>query len=649
MMFRVCLIFLLLVGYSLSAQDLKDSDFLKIRSAVFEVVRPFSLEFKNIQYDTKINYSQLPHAIRNKKYQSFGTAFAIDKKTIVSAAHVFDLHLKKTFLKDIRLRDKNDNLYEIDQVLQYDQRKDYIVFNLKSYPKDMQFLDVSEKSKVGQTVFSIGNALGQGVVERKGRITSYTDEEYKGDFKYIRFTAPASPGNSGGPLVDLNAKVVGIVIGKSANENLNYSVPIELLKKDKTKMAQFYDRKLVESDDAEEFFSVWEYKEKLPQKFLAFSDKSSQAYLNGIVERRKVFEDKFKNNIFPHDKTLKPLLHAQRTGAWFLELKKTEAKEWIIADYKDFESLEYSKGKNIIYKVAGNSYQDIRGEVYVDKPDNLSLEQFIQKPKLYFDIILKTLRPYVTVAEQKLHIVSVGEPMQTDQWQDSYGRNWTSSAFLIEPFEAVIHTHCLPIPKGVTCELRSNPYWLSDLELFYYKIKAPKLVLGYYGDLNNWDDFLALPKNMLPKSLSALKINRKKPASIEDLSGNLKLVMPFALDENATIDIGNSHALDLSQEKIAVIMVDPKKDNTPSVYVKRMYEPHPENKKEDKEGLQKVFARKGGDDGQVHVDEDGYYQRLLIDEKANPKSILRYQCYLTRAKSKKSFKKSCDKILQLNQ
>lgn len=650
-MFRVLLVFVLLGVQGLLSQDLKDSDFLKIRSAVFEVVKPFSLEFKNIQYDEKINYSQLPHSIKEKKDQSFGTAFAIDKKRIVSAAHVFDLHLKKTYLKDIKLRDKYGDLHEIDQVLQYDQRKDYIVFSLKSYPKDMQALDLSEKTKVGQTVFSIGNALGQGVVERKGRITSYTDEEYEGDFKYIRFTAPASPGNSGGPLVDLNAKVVGIVIGKSANENLNYSVPVELLRKDKNKLAMFYDRTLVESDDAEEFFSVWKHKEKLPQQFLSFSNKAGQAYLDGIVERRRVFEEKFKNDIFPFDKTIQPLLHAQRTGSWFLELKKMGTKEWVVADYKDFESIEYAKGKNIVFKVAGNSYQDIRGEVYIDKPDELSLEQFVKKPKVYFDIVLKALRPYITVAEQKMHFVSLGEPTKVDQWQDAYGRHWTSSAFLVEPFEAVIHAHCLPIPKGVACELRSNPYWLSDLELFYYKIKAPKLVLGYHGDLNSWKEFLALPKNSLPKSMSGLKLDLGKSAVIDDSGGNskLKLKLPFALDEKTTIDIGNSHALDLKQEQIAVILVDPEKDNLPSVYVKRMYEAHPENKKEDKEGLQKVFARKGSDDGRVHVDDDGYYQRLLVNENNKPKSILRYQCYIARPKSKKSFKKQCDKIFQLNQ
>ena len=34
-------------------------------------------------------------------------------------------------------------------------------------------------------------------------------------------------GNSGAPLLNLRGQVIGLVIGKSAGENLNYALPIE--------------------------------------------------------------------------------------------------------------------------------------------------------------------------------------------------------------------------------------------------------------------------------------------------------------------------------------------------------------------------------------------------------------------------------------
>jgi serine protease Do len=75
-------------------------------------------------------------------------------------------------------------------------------------------------------VLAVGNAFGEGVVIRDGLYTSATDEDQDGRWKWIRFSAAASPGNSGGPLLDGDGKVIGIVIGKSPNENLNYSLPI---------------------------------------------------------------------------------------------------------------------------------------------------------------------------------------------------------------------------------------------------------------------------------------------------------------------------------------------------------------------------------------------------------------------------------------
>ena len=75
----------------------------------------------------------------------------------------------------------------------------------------------------------MGNALGEGIVIRDGLFTSETPEAQDGRWKWIRFSAAASPGNSGGPLCDASGRVIGIVIGKSPNENLNYSLPISLV------------------------------------------------------------------------------------------------------------------------------------------------------------------------------------------------------------------------------------------------------------------------------------------------------------------------------------------------------------------------------------------------------------------------------------
>ena len=85
---------------------------------------------------------------------------------------------------------------------------------------------MNKSPMLNQKVYAVGNALGEGIVIRDGLYTSDTPEEEAGEWKWIRFSAAASPGNSGGPLLDQSGNVIGIVLRKSPNENLNYAIPM---------------------------------------------------------------------------------------------------------------------------------------------------------------------------------------------------------------------------------------------------------------------------------------------------------------------------------------------------------------------------------------------------------------------------------------
>ncbi len=83
----------------------------------------------------------------------------------------------------------------------------------------------------GQTVFAIGNPLGlewtvsEGIVSKKSRAL--------GGSVYIQTTAAISPGNSGGPLLNLRGEVVGVTnmkITDASAEGLGFAIPAVLLK-----------------------------------------------------------------------------------------------------------------------------------------------------------------------------------------------------------------------------------------------------------------------------------------------------------------------------------------------------------------------------------------------------------------------------------
>jgi hypothetical protein len=47
-------------------------------------------------------------------------------------------------------------------------------------------------------------------------------------YRILQFTAPLSPGSSGGVLVDAEARILGIVVGSlSVGQNLNFAVPFD--------------------------------------------------------------------------------------------------------------------------------------------------------------------------------------------------------------------------------------------------------------------------------------------------------------------------------------------------------------------------------------------------------------------------------------
>jgi serine protease Do len=102
-------------------------------------------------------------------------------------------------------------------------------------------LGSSSDLKVGQDVIAIGTPFGLtrtmtlGVVSNTER-TFYPqqqkiDEYETGVFSnWIQMDTPIAPGNSGGPLVDLNGRIVGINTRGIQGQALNFAIPIDTAK-----------------------------------------------------------------------------------------------------------------------------------------------------------------------------------------------------------------------------------------------------------------------------------------------------------------------------------------------------------------------------------------------------------------------------------
>lgn len=124
-------------------------------------------------------------------------------------------------------------------VVYRDQKQDVAVIKIAGSGYQKVDLGDSAKLKLGQSVFAVGNALGEysnsvsvGIVSGLDRtITASSQSGSEKLTGVIQTDAAINPGNSGGPLVDLSGKVIGINVATVlGSENISFSIPINIIK-----------------------------------------------------------------------------------------------------------------------------------------------------------------------------------------------------------------------------------------------------------------------------------------------------------------------------------------------------------------------------------------------------------------------------------
>jgi serine protease Do len=112
---------------------------------------------------------------------------------------------------------------------------------LKINNDDLPFLNLGDSGslKVGQTAIAIGYALGQfdntvskGVISGLARSISASGtengvENLKG---LIQTDAAVNPGNSGGPLLDIEGNVIGLNVAMAEAQSIGFAIPINDVK-----------------------------------------------------------------------------------------------------------------------------------------------------------------------------------------------------------------------------------------------------------------------------------------------------------------------------------------------------------------------------------------------------------------------------------
>lgn len=164
--------------------------------------------------------------------ESVGSGFVIKKDMrylyIATNAHVIEKN------QTIKVKFYNKKTYRA-QVVGLDEKTDIAIIkvpltnSIKDVPS-MKFSDI-DSIKIGNFVLAVGNPYGLGITYTFG-IVSATDRTVGiSQFEdYIQTDAPINPGDSGGPLLDMNGKVIGMNIATvQTGQGLGFAIPVDIL------------------------------------------------------------------------------------------------------------------------------------------------------------------------------------------------------------------------------------------------------------------------------------------------------------------------------------------------------------------------------------------------------------------------------------
>ena len=472
----------------------------KIEAATFEVVQAKPVN-DPLTYEKPLPLDLLPYQERTDKYYSIGTAFAIGNNRYVTAGHVLLAGLGSLWGPP-ELRDAAGHVYPIGKIEKFSLRQDFVVFSLAQPPARPVALEIDPKPALNQVVYAVGNALGTGVVIRDGLYTSDTPEEQSGSWKWMRFSAAASPGNSGGPLLDKDGKVIGVVLMKSANENLNFALPIGEVFKAPSDRAVIDERTSYQFDafDATNS-SLFKASFALPVSFAQFSGTLQKLFNEHTDGQLKALLASQSATLFPHGAGSRRLLYGR---AWAesipMLITRASSGDWVLSG-KTGNRIPLAANGYVVAGAAGHNYL-----FHLRRPDNLPASRLYGDQAVLMDQLAKAGMFKRTVGSEQIKVTSLGAPAMASTHVDAWQRRWQVGVWPVPYGNFRVLMYSLPVPDGYVMMLRFAPRGHEHDGLADLAALTDFVYVGYQGTLAQWKDYL---KNtaLLPAALRDIHID----------------------------------------------------------------------------------------------------------------------------------------------
>lgn len=571
-----------------------------VRRATFEVVLP-KIESDTLSYEKPLPLELIPYVVRSDRFWSIGTAFAIGPDTFVSAGHVLLSAVGSQFGAPA-LRDGSGHIYPVKQVLKFSAHEDFVVFTVSGAPPTVPLATTAERN-FDEVVYAVGNALGEGVVIRDGLLTSETPENQDGRWKWLRFSAATSPGNSGGPLLDADGRVLGVVTAKSPNENLNYALPISRVLDASNSAAAIDIRYTVKLPNARETqVATLKAQFDLPKSFAEFGRLYRELIVNTYRRDQSQLESALAKQLLPNGKSAKLLATVYDSPLpAFVQENANDAWDAVGPDSVSDQDLP---GKGLV-----STGTELGVHVFrLRRPDAAYDDKFYQNATAFMDLLLKGLKLPRVVGDQAIRVVSLGHPQKESEVSDRYGRRWQVSFWPLGYTDTYVICYALPVPEGYVGMVHIVPSTQLDIMNEYLKSLANDVYVNYTGTLAQWKAFLAR-RALRPSVFDNVKIDSDDKMGVRYQSARLTIQVQRDLLETSTdseLELHMAYMLDGDKLTWDIGALSLYKDQNRHTYVglERHVKPADDSAKDLMETWNRMTVHGAGFNGLAGHDED---------------------------------------------
>ena len=134
--------------------------------------------------------------------------------------------------KEAQVRLKNGEIFDQVELIAFDARRDVAALRIPAVGLPTLPMGNLAETRAGQPIFVVSNPAGLRWSASSGIVSSVRmADEVSGagsGYRILQFSAPVSPGSSGGVVLDAQGRALGLVVGTvTGGQNLNFAVPLE--------------------------------------------------------------------------------------------------------------------------------------------------------------------------------------------------------------------------------------------------------------------------------------------------------------------------------------------------------------------------------------------------------------------------------------